>query len=93
MSSLVFKEGRHDSGNGRLYVKDAKKRSFVILDNGRGMEWWGLPRFELCTHSKDGEPCSPVKKSISWMYTGETQGDFVSGLRYDAPTIDPSLVR
>ncbi|MGD1524268.1 hypothetical protein [Vibrio owensii] len=91
MSSLVFNEGRYDHGNGRLYVKDSKKRSFVILDNGKGMEGWGLPRFEVCTHSKDGEPDSPIRKDISWMYNGETHGDFVKGLRYDAPAPEPGL--
>jgi hypothetical protein len=52
---------KHDSGNCRLYVEDQDKRKYVILDQGLTFEMNGMTRFDLHTHSRDGEPCSPIK--------------------------------
>lgn len=80
MKQLTAKH--HDRGNCRLYVKDDDGKPYVILDQGHTFEKMGFPRFELMTHSQDGEPCSPIDKRISWELIAGTDSPFETGLAF-----------
>lgn len=72
---------RHDSGNCRLYVQDQNKQRYVLLDQGHLQEKWGLPRFELHTHSDDGEPDTPL--CVPWLLMEGVEGTvFCTGLQH-----------
>ena len=51
---------RNDRGNWRLCVKNEQGKKLVILDQGHTYPRMGLPQYELHTHTRDGEPDSPV---------------------------------
>lgn len=73
---------KHDSGNCRLYVKDQEGKRYVLIDQGHTHAKWGLPRFELHTHSADGQPEVPIK--CDWeLLEGVTGTEFESGLSYE----------
>ncbi len=56
----ILTKVRADTGNCRVYVKDQKDREYVILDHGHMYESYGLPRYELHTHTRCGEPSTPL---------------------------------
>ncbi|MDF4421583.1 hypothetical protein [Vibrio parahaemolyticus] len=73
----------YDSGNCRLYVKDQDGRKYVILDHGHVFEKNGWSRYELNTHSKCGEPCTPI--NVPWELVSGVEGSvFVTGLKHEA---------
>ena len=70
---------RFDRGNCRLYVKDQNGSRYVLVDQGPGYQRWGLPRFELMSYSKCGEPDVPVR--LSWVLEEGLGGtEFQTGL-------------
>lgn len=71
----------HDRGTCRLYVEDENKRPYVILENDKNYAQHCGIRFELYTHTKDGEPCCPIRKDIQWVLTeGVKNTVFTKGL-------------
>ena len=93
--TLKLTDVDYDSGNCRVYVEgkmgEKPVGKFVILDQGKGMEKWGNPRFEVYDHTDDGEPGSPLKQSISWEYVGKTHGDLIKGTSVKGFKPEPSL--
>jgi len=56
----VLTKLQDDSDNCRVYVKDQDGNKYVILDHGISYAKNGLPRYELHTHTRDGEPDIPL---------------------------------
>lgn len=72
----------YDSGNCRLYVEDQECRKYVIIDHGHQYEKYRLPRYELHTYTRDGEPCSPL--NVPWELTCGVDGSsFFTGLKHE----------
>ncbi|MFM2668511.1 hypothetical protein AAFX24_27605 [Vibrio mediterranei] len=66
--------------SGRLYVTDQNCEKYVLIDGGEGMTRWGIARYTLFNHCKNGEPHSPVNPNLSWEYVGPNIDSFEHGL-------------
>ena len=59
----------YDRYNDRQYAFEKNtKHCFVIIDQGRAMESWGLPRYAVLSAAKPfAEPASPLAADIEWV--------------------------